>query len=191
MIRGPLLLVLAIAFSLGTGCDPGPGPAEDDARSCNPSNDRCPNGMVCVQSALTMVSCSSNKGVCLKGCKSTEECPAGTFCPAAWECCTLLSPKTDGGECTAPACVAGCRDDGECKSGERCVSGRCGVACSQHEDCPQDAACGNNGDLPFRLGCIDGDAGLNCICLPCAPGCHRSLGDASDAGATGCVCNRR
>jgi hypothetical protein len=119
--------------------------------SCEPSCEalECGRGTVCVEGMFGGASC-------VPGCKTNEDCPAQSFCPApCWFCFS------------APQCEPGCHDDAECGAGELCRDGTCRLQCAADSDCVN-GVCATSA-LALLAGADPAcPPGAQCACFACA-----------------------
>ena len=162
---------------------------------CEPATRRC-QPIACVST----YECEHPLEVCADGacgapaCTASSQCPAGSFChPTQLQCqeaepcndeggCDIYNQACVGGMCVPDLCLAPCNG-----AGEQCdpATGKCGVPCAVHGDCPAGAACGQAGlcypnVAPLAL--FEGGAG---VAVDCAVGQPVILAGAGSADPEG------
>lgn len=93
------------------------------------------------------------------GCRSSRDCPSGTFCDGRGVCvadttCRSSAECPAGTFCDRGACVVeGCRGDLDCPAGAFCDRGECvvDVPCRGDLDCPSGSIC-DRGDCVVPVG---------------------------------------
>uniref|UniRef100_A0A8D8VWK9 Neurogenic locus notch homolog protein 4 n=1 Tax=Cacopsylla melanoneura TaxID=428564 RepID=A0A8D8VWK9_9HEMI len=145
---------LSVGDPYKTGCVP-QGQCPHGDTDC-PPNSRCTGGH-CV--SLCSGSCGPNAL-----CKAVDRRPV-CYCPAGF------SPV--GGEARVGCFrqITTCAGDFECVGNDRCIGGKCQVACLSSSDCSQgercigslcQSPCTSHGQCPAGLACIGGTCGLGC-----------------------------
>lgn len=134
------------------------------AGDCN-ANQGCIFGYTC-----------ESTGVCapvlVGGCDKNTDCTAatGSVCVAGK---TDASGKRTGGTCTLPADQ--CFDQSQCDAGDKCVAGKCTLACTANSDCRDGFACDTTLGVcskPVKTCAVTNDCGsatsvcVNGACVP-------------------------
>ena len=164
--------------------EPAPSPkrAPGDGPSAPPAPAGCLKDAECNQAGRI---CTN--GTCVKGCRTTAQCPANQTCNAGQ--CAFSQSNVEcyvdvdcdyGSICISAACVPGCYGSYDCPTGQVCNAGQCKAAATgggttTTPQCTSDGACN------------PGTNGSGKICSPqgtCVPGCHR---DNQCPGATICT----
>lgn len=142
---------------------------------CEGSGD-CPSGQTC------------ESGKC--------KLPATAKCTADADCKDTAKPKCNVGTGTCEAESNTCKEDRDCKTGEKCVEQKCiaqTTTCSKHSDCSAGNLCKNSNctsDCDTTDNCGDGYTCVNKVCTKNGSSECETDADCKDASKPKCTNNK-